>query len=248
MRTPAWLICAFCLLTSPLLAQSAAVGLYAEGNGLYRAGDYDGARQRYEAAVATGAQDPRLLYNLGNATYKTGDLGRAIVWYERALRLAPRDEDIQANLRFLRRLKKDRDPDPTSGIGGVLERAFMWPTLNELALGWMVGLLVFFATVSWRRWQGQTSLHSSVLGVAAVAFLMALFAFTRFEVDAGRIEAVVTEVEGIARSGPDGQETEVFVIHEGTKLVVERSEGDWHLVRLDSGLGGWLPSPVITKI
>jgi tetratricopeptide (TPR) repeat protein len=211
-------------------------------------GDYEGARQRYEAAVATGAQDPRLLYNLANATYKTGDLGRAIVWYERALRLAPRDEDIQANLRFLRRLKKDRDPDPTSGIGGVLERAFMWPTLNELALAWMVSLLACFATVSWRRWQGQSSLHSSVLGCAAVALFVALVAFTRFEADAGRIEAVVTEVQGIARSGPDGQETEVFVIHEGTKVVVERSEGTWHLVRLDSGLGGWLPSEVITKI
>jgi len=29
-------------------------------------------------------------------------------------------------------------------------------------------------------------------------------------------------------------------MHEGTKVRVVRSEGDWSLVRLQNGLGGWV--------
>ena len=43
-----------------------------------------------------------------------------------------------------------------------------------------------------------------------------------------------------ARSGPDIDQTEVFIMHEGTKVRVVRSEGDWSLVRLENGLGGWV--------
>ncbi len=249
MRNLIWVVLMISALAAPSArAQSAAAGLYAEGNALYRAGDFAAARQRYEAAVTTGVQDPRLLYNLANATYKTGDLGMAIVWYERALRLAPRDQDVLANLRFLRRLKKDRDPEPMTGIGGLLARVFLWPTVNELAVGWIMCLLVLFATASWRRWQGRSSLHASVICVTLIGLATGLFAFSRFERDAHRIEAVVTKSEGIARSGPDQDQTEVFVVHEGTKIVVERSEGDWSLVRLETGLGGWLHESVVTRI
>jgi uncharacterized protein YgiM (DUF1202 family) len=31
-------------------------------------------------------------------------------------------------------------------------------------------------------------------------------------------------------------------------VVVERREGEWYLVRLNNGLGGWLPSDVLTVI
>ena len=247
MRWVRWCIVIFLGIAGSAEGQSAAAGLYVEGNQLYRAGDFSSARLRYEAAVRTGIRDPRLFYNLANATYKTGELGLAIVLYERALRLAPRDEDILANLRFLRRLKRDRDPEPVSGFGGFIERVYLWPTSNELAVGWLLSLLGLFGSAGWRRWRQIPVLHTAV----AVGLLLCLsiggFTLSRSQRD-GRVEVVVTHAEGIARSGPDAQQTEVFVIHEGTKLVVERSEGDWYLARLPSGLGGWLPAAVLTEI
>ena len=74
--------------------QTAAVGLYAEGNAFYRGGEFAAARQRYLAAVKTGVQDVNLFYNLGNACFKSEHLGEAVLWYERSLRLDPRDEDV----------------------------------------------------------------------------------------------------------------------------------------------------------
>ena len=235
-------------LVGPAAAQSAAVGLYAEGNQLYRAGDFAGARQRYEAAVATGIQDPRLLYNLGNASYKTGDLGHAIVWYERALRRAPRDEDIQANLRFLRRLKADREPEPSGGVTGFLVDAYLWPTLNEVAVLWWLSLLALFVVAARRRWQSASGIGLGLPLAIIMCAMVAVFALTRFERDAKQVEAILTQPQGTARSGPAPDQTEVFVIHEGTKVVIERSEAAWYLVRLHSGLGGWLPASVLTEI
>ena len=67
MRWVRWCIVIFLGIAGPAEGQSAAAGLYVEGNQLYRAGDFSSARLRYEAAVRTGIRDPRLLYNLANA-------------------------------------------------------------------------------------------------------------------------------------------------------------------------------------
>jgi tetratricopeptide (TPR) repeat protein len=243
-----WWVAALLVLACRVDAQSAAVGLYAEGNDLYRAGDFAGARARYEAAVATGVADPRLLYNLANAVFKTGDLGEAILWYERALKQAPRDEDIEANLRFLRRIKRDRDPEPARGIARVLEQAYLWPTLNEVALLWILSLFLLFCVAAWRRWQGITQIGKAIPLAAVVCLVVGGYAVSRFDRDVNVLAAIVTQEQGIARSGPDAGETEVFVIHEGTKVVVERTEAGWYLVRLASGLGGWLPESVLMEI
>ncbi len=243
-----WCVLALLGLACRVEAQSAAVGLYAEGNDLYRSGDFAGARERYEAAVATGVADPRLLYNLANAAYKTGDLGIAILWYERALRQAPRDEDITANLRLLRRIKRDRDPEPASGIVGAFGRALLWPTLNEVAVVWMLSLILLFCVAAWRRWQGLTRIGRAIPMAATLCLIVGGYAATRFDRDANHLAAIITQGQGIARSGPDAGQTEVFVIHEGTKVIVERTEAGWYLVRLASGLGGWLPESVLTEI
>ena len=62
------------------------------------------------------------------------------------------------------------------------------------------------------------------------------------------LEAVVGAPQGTARSGPDDGQTEVFIVHQGTKVRIARREGDWFLVRLANGLGGWLPADVVEVI
>ena len=57
---------------------------------------------------------------------------------------------------------------------------------------------------------------------------------------AGAQSAIVLVRSVTARSGPDTGQTEVFSMHEGTKVSVVRSEGKWVLVGLQNGLGGWV--------
>lgn len=227
-------------------AQTVAVGLYAEGNALYRAGEFAAARQRYLAAVKTGVRDVRLFYNLGNACFKSERLGEAVLWYERSLRLEPRDEDVLANLRFARRVKRDQDPeDEGEGIYGL----YLWPTLNELFAATSLGFLGLFITACWRLWR-RPGMAARVVLVGLSVWVLGAGVFTgaRLQRQLTLTEAVVLTQEGTARSGPESAQTPVFVVHEGTKVVVERREDGWLLVRLANGLGGWLPAEAVAII
>ncbi|NKB65553.1 MAG: tetratricopeptide repeat protein [Candidatus Latescibacteria bacterium] len=231
--------------------QSAALGQYNEANNHYRGKEYEAARQAYLQVVAAGVRDARLFYNLGNACFKIDRLGEAILWYERALRLAPRDADIKANLAFANQAKEDKDPPPQNPLGRWLEQLYGWPSIDELCITFSVLFAAIFALASWRVWQGG-KVGAGWLAALSVCLGLAvangLFVGARLYQHHYRVEAIVTTAEGTARSGPGEGETAVFVLHEGTKVRLERRENPWVLVRLANGLGGWLPAAAIEEI
>src|ERR1051325_497601 len=73
-----------------------------QANRLYEEGKFGDAISLYGAILKAGRVSSGLLFNLGNAYFKNGEIGRAIYNYRRAQALAPRDPDVQANLRFAR--------------------------------------------------------------------------------------------------------------------------------------------------
>jgi tetratricopeptide (TPR) repeat protein len=234
-------------------AETAAVGLFAEGNGFYRQGSYDSAREKYLAAIETGVRDSRLFYNLGNACFNSGRLGEAIVWYERARRLSPRDEDIAANLQFASYLRKDRveGEEEVNPLWRLALAVYRLPTEDELAGLFSCSFFALFGLAAWRlgrsdRRQGKPWLAcfvtSSLVAVATVVLLIA-----RLQ-DTGTDIAVVTVEEAVARSGPGLDQTVVFRIHEGTEMRLHRRESEWLLIRLKNGLGGWMRASDVTVI
>jgi tetratricopeptide (TPR) repeat protein len=231
-------------------AQTASTQSYNEGNHEYAEGRFEAARDLYLQATTTGVRDSRLFYNLGNACFKAGQLGEAILWYERALRLAPRDPDIAHNLRYARAVKVDSDPEPGSLVWRALDRAFSYPTLNELCVATSVFLVLLFGLGSWRiLGRRQPGTLWTVLTGASLVLLVGsgLWLGTRMH-RSGMPEAVLIATAGSARSGPDQDQTVVFQAHEGTKFQVERQQDGWVLVRLANGLGGWLPSDQVALI
>ncbi len=225
--------------------------LYNQGNARYRAGDFEDARRQYLAAVDQGGQDPRLLYNLGNACFKGGHLGEAAVWWERALRLDPRDDDVRANLQFLDAVKQDREGEETNALWAALAFAAQYPTVNELCV--VVGLLVAagVSTVGWHLWRRGPlagAWRLVAVALAVVGSLNGAWLVSRAYQQGHTERAVITVPEATARSGPDGSQTAVFVAHEATRVQVARYEGAWVLVRLGSGLNGWLPAAALTRI
>lgn len=229
------------------LAQHTPLDRYNQANGLYRQGQYQQARDQYLQVVGAGVRDPRVYYNLGNACFKAGHLGEAVLWYERALRLAPRDADIRANLHYAEQFKLDKVKGPA---GEWLEDLYLFPTLDELSLVLSACFLAACALGGWRLWRRNWSgwwqlwilVASSCLAVGTGFYLGArLYSHTQ-------VQVVVLAAEITARSAPDPQQTPVFVVHEGTRLLLARGEGDWVLVRLPTGLGGWVPAEAVEQI
>jgi tetratricopeptide (TPR) repeat protein len=231
-------------------AQSGIMSLYNKANSQYRDGDFSSAIVGYEKAIDSGGKTSFLFYNLGNAYFEDENIGKAILWYERARKLAPRDEDIRVNLRFARQVKKDRESEDTGDIQRLLSNLFNFPTMNELSVVYSIGWVCLFFIAGWcvyyRDWKGKLFILSLVF--LFISSFSGVWLFSRIYFDAGESPAIVMNEIVTARSGPGINQTEVFVVHEGTKVFVKRKENEWVLIRLHSGLGGWVLESQIESI
>lgn len=245
-----WVLAALC--TGTAWGADAATLLYNEAGERYEAGQYDQAISNYEKILEMGVENGVVYYNLGNAYFKAGRLGRAIWAYERAQRWRPRDEDVQANLRFVHLLKVDQDPPSDRGfLLGFLSRLYGWFRVNELTIA--VSVLYFLLMGLGMVWvvgkRTYRSLLSTLLIVCGVLFILVgtMLAFTihaRMFVQ----EAIVMSREVDVHSGPGEEHTTMFTIHEGTKVTIERQSGDWALIRLKHGIGGWIRAAAVERI
>lgn len=222
---------------------------YNQANERYRQGQYQQARELYQQVVEAGVRDPQVYYNLGNTCFKAGHLGEAVLWYERALRLAPRDADIRANLHYVEQLRLDKVSEPM-GTVQWLEELYLFPTLDELSLFFSVFFLAACGLGGWRLWRRNWSSWWQVwLLVASICLAAGTGSYLVARLyGQAKAQVVVLAAEISARSAPDLEQTEVFVVHEGTCLLLARSEGSWVLVRLPTGLGGWVPADAVEQI
>lgn len=240
----------------PSLAKESDVAAVA--GQLYETGQYALAAQAYQQLVDQGYADSALFYNLGNAYYRQGDLGHAILNYRRAGGLAPRDEDIRANLE----LAREQIVNPVEGVTGN-ESLFShlanftrnWLTLNELALMalglWVLLALLIMAFINRRRgsrmWAG---LQYAVLTAALTLLLTVIALGSRLYEDYSRLEGVIVASEVNVTTSPDGQGETVFALHSGGEVEIAEQRGSW--VRLilpdQSDKQGWVPATVVEKI
>jgi tetratricopeptide (TPR) repeat protein len=228
-----------------LLCQEAGIR-FTKANELYRGGKYAEAIHAYEEIVSNGYESPALYYNLGNAYYKAGEYPAAILNYERARRLSPDDEDILHNLRLANlRIIDKIEPVPRlfflewweSFIGS--ESASGWGNIAIVTLWVSVMLLA-----GYRLSRGPAAQRAFLLsGAAAVA--ISVFAFMAGGIQAGRESsggaAILFTPSVSVKSAPDSQSTDIFVIHEGVKVDLLDSVGEWRKIRLADGKIGWLP-------
>lgn len=231
-------------------ASESLAALYNRGNEQYRAGRFEAAISAYQRVVAQGLHNGEVYYNLGNAYFKNGQLGRAILSYERALKLMPKDADVLANLQFANARKSDRETEVEENVlTRVLQAIFAFFSVNMLAV--MVCVFVFCLSgvvACWIFVPIRRVLWAGLLALVAVA-LLGSAGMLAFKASSHRIpKAIVLADEATGRSGPGRDFLQVFTLHEGTKVEIERAEGGWLLVRLHSGLGGWIEARALERI
>lgn len=236
-----------------LFALSARADGFSEGNDHYAAGEYAEAVEAYEAVSASGYESARLYYNLGNAYYRTGRLGPAILNYERALRLDPNDPDIRHNLEFAQLQTVDR-------INAVPEMFLTkaWRACRNVASSdtWAycgVGLFIFalaamavyiFTKPLWLR---KTGFSLSVIALVFTALTLTFSYQQKSEAESAEY-AIVFAPTATVKSTPDGSGTDLFILHEGTKVKVGSHIGGWVEITMSDGNAGWLPASALEVI
>lgn len=222
------------------------------GNSLYQAGDFEAAHDAYSQILGAGWESGDLHYNLGNAYFKLGRLGPAILSYERARRSLPGDDNVLANLDLARSLTADQiAPLP----GFWLTRAWNW-WVDLLPRPWLVVIVAggYLAAMALlvvrimggvrRRWAA-----AAAIGVGAVAVVFAVNLVIR-ESGFGRADyGVIMVVETPVQSAPaDDPALQLFTIHEGTTVRIDRRSDAWLEVVLEDGKVGWLRAETLDEI
>lgn len=237
------MISLFCIIT--VLTQSPAE-LYNHGNEYYKNGDFASAIESYETTLHS-IQHPDLYYNLGNAYFKQGKMGKAIVNFRRAFYFAPRDQDITFNLAFARSYRIDKVRFPESPFSVLVHRVSQTLSMFEsqviTTILFLIAMFVLSLYVITRR---------SLYGYLCIgAFILCLFPGSIWLAWSNTLHsnhAVVTVSEVSALSGPGADYKEILVLHDGAEVRIRETRGDYALIQIIGGLGGWVPITSLEEV
>lgn len=241
------------LVSFVAVAGVSAEELWERGNRLYAAGDYNSAIASYDSIVNEGLQSAPLYYNLAGAYFKAGKNGKAILYYHRAARLDPANEDIEHNLAYAENCVVDKiESVPTSSVrrwlGGISRSmsADGWGIFSLVMLGIVLACLLFYLLAERRKIRKW----GFFVGLVALVMLITSFSFglssRRRLLDES--EAIVLSTASAVKASPDSNGKDLFVLHEGTKVEVLDSYGDWTEIRIADGKEGWIVSSAIEVI
>lgn len=226
-------------------AAQTAMDEFERGNAFYRDGKFDQAAMEYETILRQGMASAAIYFNLGNSYYRLGKTAPAILAYERALRLRPNDPDIKHNLDLVNLKTLDRiEPLPelffVEWLRTVSSYVPLHTTIWLFALGWLIlftslaALYILTSPTILRLFRNFT--------IAALASLIPIGVLLATQIADARIrnDAIVTTSVATAKTSPDSQSLDAFVIHEGLKVKLSDSVGDWVKIVLADGKIGWI--------
>lgn len=242
-----------------LLVSCLQWGLYAQQSAIteaedaYNNGNFGKAVELYKEIISIYGESAAIYYNLGNAYYKAGDVAPAILNYERALLLDPGDADIRFNLQ----MAKQRAVDNINPVGvfflsrwiNSLENVCSSDTWAKLAI---VSFILFIGCLTlffFSRWIRLKKLGFYVGLVLLLIIIFAnVFAYNQKDELVNRNAAIVFSSTVTVKSSPDASGTDLFLLHEGTKVFIQSSLGEWYEIELEDGNKGWMPGKDVVII
>lgn len=225
--------------------------LFAQANANYAEGNYTEAVQQYQEVLAE-QPSAEVYYNLGNAYFKQGELSQSILAYERALRLKPTMKDAKHNLQFAQTRIVDNIEDTQSFFLSSWLKTVR-NSLNQQAwIIFSISLFVFalvgffFFAFSRTIWLRKTAFYTSLVALL-ISICACANAGSLHKRDSLRAEAIITQGIVNAKASPDRSGTDLFTIHEGTKVRITDVIGDWCCIHVGNNIG-WMQLAHLERI
>ena len=236
-----------------LLPMTANAATKADADSAYVNGNYQEAIKVYESLLKQG-ESAELYYNLGNAYYRTENITRAVLNYERALLLSPGDGDIRFNLQIARSKTIDKIVPESEMFFVTWYRSLVnimsvdgWGRMALVSLALVIVLFLVYL-FSARVWVQKVGFFGG--GFLLFVFVLSnFFAWQQRQQLLNREGAIVVAPSVTVKSTPAQNGTDLFILHEGTKVVItDGSMKSWREIRLADGKKGWIESKKIELI
>ena len=226
---------------------------YQKANSLYQKNSFDSAAKIYEKIISEEYFSTEVYFNLGNCYYKTNKSAKAILNYERALKLKPNDEDILFNLKVaqLKIVDKIETVPEIFYVRWVNNMAALisvdkWGTIITICF-WLMLLFASVYVVSQR----------STLKTVSLLFTFTFLIFTctswflakqNYELTKMKRSAVILSESVYVKSSPGENNTDLFLLHEGTKASILDEFENWEKIKIANGSVGWVKKTDLEEI
>ena len=169
------------------------------------------------------------------------------------MRINPSQEDLVHNLAFAEARTKDKVAEmPEFFLNGWIRSVrntlscTAWSVLSLVSLALLLAFLLLFllaSAIKVRKAGFFGALAALVLGIVVTSFAISS-RNNMLEHD----EAIVMASAISIKSSPDSSATDLFVLHEGTKVRIVAEIDEWREVTLADGKKGWVEAKNIEEI
>jgi tetratricopeptide (TPR) repeat protein len=224
-----------------------------QANTYYNEAIYDSALIAYQQVLDAAYESVALYFNLGNTYFKLRDFPSAIFYYEKARKLNPADPDVLFNLEIANGMIVDKiDPLPVMfyriwwNTFYSMFDADTWAWISVISFLFTLTLILLYL-LSTQRVMRKLGFFAGVLMLFLTIAAFGL-ASQKYYYIQKTSEAIVFTPTITVKSSPATNSVDLFVLHEGTKVLLLDEVGSWRKIKIANGSIGWLPQESIQGI
>lgn len=243
-----YFICFSLLLCFVSISVSAGES-FSKGLSAYNQKQYEEARSQFSEALKENPQNVAVMLNLALSFYQLGQKGMALGYLSKAVKLDPAFQEAVTAIEFVKKdLKSNAVPSKESTYEYFNKTIASQISLN-MVLFFAAFTLLFSGFLGIRYLANRKKAHDEELDspdfpVVGVVFLV-LFLFSGL-VGAAKIHeaytprAIVLADSTSIKLTPGQEQADLFVLNEGSEVLVGQIQNDWVQVTYPGSYTGWV--------
>lgn len=215
----------------------------------YQDGNFRKAIELLESEIKTqkeqGKVSPELFYNLGNAYFRVNEVPQALLNYERSLLYNPGDRDVRHNIEYAQTKIEDKILTADNFFLQIWFDGIQNQTTANNWAKWAIAFFVLFIAALFTFFFSsklnfkKAGFYTAIVCLVLVIFTN-IFAYRQKSKIENRNTAIIMAGSAPVASAPNTTSKELFILHAGTKVVINKVDGNWYEIEIANGSIGWI--------